>query len=110
MKTFNDLKIGDKICFVTFDPTEELNFTYEAKVIELKKISSDIIKITCKHHENEIDEYSVLNCLASSDWYGDTMFFVSKEYAIYNIKRWVEEAKQNLYETNKLLVKVKELK
>ena len=82
MKTFNDLKIGDKICFVTFDPTEELNFTYEAKVIELKKISSDIIKITCKHHENEIDEYSVLNCLASSDWYGDTMFFVSKEYAI----------------------------
>ena len=109
MKTFNDLKIGDKICLVTFDPTQELNFAYEAKVIELKKISNTI-KITCIHHENEVDEYSVHGDLASSDWYGDTMLFVSKEYAIYNIKCWVEEAKQNLYETNKLLVKVKELK
>ena len=54
MKTFEDLKIGDKICFVDFD--------------------------------------------------------VTKEDAIEELKIWVEEAKQNLYETNKLLVKVKELK
>lgn len=37
MKTFNDLKIGDKIYFVNFDLDTGLNAAYEAKVIELKK-------------------------------------------------------------------------
>lgn len=109
MKTFKDLKIGDKIYFVNFDPETGLNSAYEAKVIELKKIS-DTIKITCRHHINEVEEYSVYGDVTSSDWIGDTMFFASKDIAISNIKCWVEGAKETLNETNKLLVKVKELK
>lgn len=109
MKTFKDLKIGDKIYFVNFDPGTGLNSAYEAKVIELKKIS-DTIKITCRHHINEVEEYSVYGEVTSSNWIGDTMFFASKEEAIEEIKFWVERAKEDLYETHKLLVKVKELK
>lgn len=114
MKTFGDLKIGDKICFVDFDVTHEINSAYEAEVIELKKISkiADTIKITCRHQTNKVDEYSVYGDTSSTCWWinGRTKVFASKEDAIEELKSWVEEAKQNLYETNKLLVKVKELK
>lgn len=109
MKTFNDLKVGDKICFIDFSTIKEINSAYEVEVIKLQKIS-DTINITCKYHENKIEEYSVCGCLTSSDWIGDAMFFVSKETAISNIKSWVEEAKETLYKINKLLVNVKELK
>lgn len=109
MKTFNDLKIGDKIYFVDFNLEEGLASAYTAEVISLKRIS-ETIKITCRHQTNKIEEYSVYGCLTSSDWMGDTKFFASKDIAISNIKCWVERAKEDLYETHKLLVKVKELK
>jgi hypothetical protein len=110
MKTFNDLKIGDKIYFVDFNLEEGLASAYAAEVISLKRISEETIKITCRHQTNKIEEYSVYGCLTSSDWMGDTKFFASKDIAISNIKCLVERAKEDLYETHKLLVKVKELK
>lgn len=109
MKTFNDLKIGDKIYFVDFNSEEGLNSAYAAEVISLKKIP-DTVKITCRYQSNKIEEYWVRGDVTSSDWIRNTMFFASKETAISNINFWVEEAKEALYETNKLLVKVKELK
>lgn len=41
MKTFNDLKIGDKIYFVDFNSEEGLNSAYAAEVISLKKNIGD---------------------------------------------------------------------
>ena len=113
MKTFGDLKIGDKIYIVNFDPEREINSAHEAEVIELKKIMNVSIKITCKHRKNDIDVYSVYGDSSSTSWMGienHIKVFASKEDAIEELKIWVEEAKQNLYETNKLLIKVKELK
>ena len=49
MKTFNDLKIGDKIYFVDFNLEEGLASAYAAEVISLKRISEETIKITCRH-------------------------------------------------------------
>lgn len=110
MKTFKDLKIGDKIYFVDFDLEKLLTSAYEAEVIELKKISDSTIKIKCSHQTNEIEEYSVYADLTSSDWIGDTKFFASKDIAISNIECLVERAKEDLYLTHRLLIKVKELK
>lgn len=113
MKTFRDLKIGDKICVVDFDPEREINSAHEAEVIELKKIMNVSIKIICKYRENEVDAYSVYGDSSSTSWMGiekHIKVFASKEDAIEELKCWVEEAKHNLYETNKLLAKVKELK
>ena len=109
MKTFNDLKIGDKIYFIDFDTDKEVNSAYAAEVISLKRIS-ETIKITCRHQTNKIEEYSMYGCLTSSDCIENTMIFVSKETAISTVKSWVEYAKETLYKINKLLVKVKELK
>lgn len=110
MKVFKDLKVGDKIYFIDFNTIKEIYSAYEAEVIELKKISDSTIKIKCRHQTNEIEEYSVYSDVTSSEWIGDTIFFASKDIAISNIKCWVEEEKEALYKTNKLLVKVKELK
>ena len=109
MKTFNDLKIGDKIYIVDFDPVEEIKSACTAEVISITKVS-DYMNITFRHHTKKIGDFTVFEGATSSDWYGNTMFFASKETAIARIKCWVEEAKENLYATNKLLVKVKELK
>ena len=85
MKTFNDLKIGDKIYIVDFDPVEEIKSACTAEVISLKKVS-DYMNITFRHHTKKIDDFTVFEGATSSDWYGNTMFFASKEEAIEEIK------------------------
>ena len=109
MRTFKDLKVGDEIYIVNFNIEKEINSASTAKVINIGRVC-DYRKITFKYPTGEVDEVSVPGWVAYSDWIDDTIFFISKEAAIANVKIWIEDVKEELYTTHRLLTKIKELK